>query len=245
MRSTRPGVRRDARVGRARGVSVVSLASMAWLASRASLTSLASLVAFASLAGCGYTSLHHGTPYGVRRLALVPFGEQQPLGMSPDLAHALALELAACGVELVPSRSDADGVLSGEVTNIMTLPSTVGSGVAAYGVRALVGATLNVGGRVVWTTAQWVADDYQPGSGGLEYSLATEANRREAVRRMAVAAAQQIRTALVLAAAQAPQPTSVTTSTTASAPTTTPTATRIAEPAPTPITAEGDHGSTH
>ncbi len=163
---------------------------------------LALLLLTLALAGCGYTSLQSGSPFGVRRLALVPFGEAQPAGLAPDLAQALALELAASGLEIAPSRATADGVLTGEILSVTTVPSSAAGGVLTYSIRVLLSARLTVGGKEPWKKEWWVAEDYLPGVGGtLEHTLATETNRREALRRVALLAAQQLRSALLLEAA--------------------------------------------
>src|SRR5687768_7898377 len=76
-----------------------------------------------SATGCGYGLMHGAAPFGAQRVAVVPFAEQQPIGMAPEMAGHLARLLAAGGVTLVLDQGEADAVLTGRIVAGNT-PST-------------------------------------------------------------------------------------------------------------------------
>jgi DNA polymerase III subunit delta len=69
------------------------------------------------LLGCGYRVVGASPPFGMARLAVLPFAENSPVGLSPGLAGALASELAASGVAITTDVTSADGVLRGLVAS--------------------------------------------------------------------------------------------------------------------------------
>lgn len=165
---------------------------------------LAPLVVLGS-AACAYSVVSSGAPFGVHRIAVVPFVEDEPVGLSADLGVALAERLAAGGVRIVPNRETADGVLTGRIISASTQRSpTVGAqtAVPAYGVTTRVEAVLSRGDAVVWRTQLVVREDFLASqTGGDTETLETEANRRRALHRIVEELARELHERLVVASA--------------------------------------------
>jgi outer membrane lipopolysaccharide assembly protein LptE/RlpB len=166
------------------------------------VTRLAPLWAL-GLAACAYNVVSGSAPFGARRIAVVPFVEDEPIGLSADLAAALAERLANDGVQVVSDRELADGVLTGRVVSASTQRSpAVGSqtAVPAYDVTTRVEAVLNRGDRVVWRAALSLREDFLASQTGTDTQiLATEANRRRALHRIVEQLARELHQRLVLA----------------------------------------------
>jgi len=162
------------------------------------------LLALVALGGCGYHLVNARAPFGLRRVAVVPFVEDEIAGISADLAQELATELGAMGVDLTADRGSADAVLAGHIVSARTYPIVSPKGILSYQVSVVVLATLTKASKEVWRSQIEAHDDFpptaQPASepGG---ALVTEASRRMALHRAAQRAAREIRERLVLAAA--------------------------------------------
>ena len=140
-----------------------------------------------------------GQPFGLHRIALVPFVEDVPVGIAGDLAADLAQEIGAHGVALSLDPAAADAVLTGRVLSAHTAPPPAAS-VPSYRVTLVVLATLHKSKEQIWSTQISIADDFLPGSVPDE-PLSTEANRREALRRLSREAARTLVAQLRRAAA--------------------------------------------
>jgi hypothetical protein len=145
--------------------------------------------------GCGYSVVQNRQPFGLTTIAVVPFAEDEAVGIAADLAQELSQQLAAGGTGLALSESGADGVLSGTVLAARTGNSPVsriGQMAPSSSLVVMLDVVLRSHGREVWRRTVNVADDYLPGGGYNTALLATETNRREALRRIAGEAARQI-----------------------------------------------------
>jgi hypothetical protein len=180
-----------------------------WSALVAAASALAAF-AGAALPGCGYKLVRPCAPFGASPVAVVPFLEDEPVGIAPDLAQALAELLAASGATLTNDRHAADAVLTGRVLTITTAPvANPSATIQMYRVTVTLLATLTRGKTELWRSQLTVSDDFLPATPAPlapTTELATEANRREALRRLARAAAQSLADQLRLASATAPAP---------------------------------------
>lgn len=163
-----------------------------------------------ALGSCGYRFVRSDKPFGVHYIAVVPFAEPEPVGIAPDLTHELARLLAAGGMVVIPNRSGAQAILSGEVLGFSASQSPIkspGENIPAYRVSISLKAHLvNVHGKTLWTTRVSAGEDYLAQGGRTpETVLVTEANRRRAIKRLAETTARRIHEELILAGA-APQP---------------------------------------
>lgn len=154
--------------------------------------------------GCGYQLVQTQAPFGAARIRVEPFAESVPLGLTADLTRALAERLADGGVRVT---SDLDAaVLRGEIASAHSAVSPtsagLGSRVTAYRLTITITATLaGADGESLWTGSTRLFEDFLPGdaaeTGDLE-TLATEANRRRALRRLAEQAAEDLHAQLVM-----------------------------------------------
>jgi hypothetical protein len=166
------------------------------------------LSVFVALTACGYQVLRADRPFGAARLTLIPFAEDVPVGLSPDLALALGRELAAQGVALTLDPAVADMKLSGRVVTSSTLRSPaagVGAPVPAYDIRVQILATLvDRAGKQLWATQVDASEGFLPSVTPSDNTLLeTEANRRRALLRLADTAAHAIVERLAVASAAA------------------------------------------
>jgi len=174
------------------------------------------IVVLADLTACGYQVLRGDRPFGASRVALVPFAEDVPVGLSPELASALAQQLAAEGMSIILDEQAADAVLSGRVVTSRTVQSPssgVGARVPAYDIRVKIVAWLNdKAGKELWRTEVELGEAFLPSirpSGEVDVNgtlkpndnvlLETEANRRRALLRLADVAARTITERLAIA----------------------------------------------
>ncbi len=159
----------------------------------------AALVAVSFTSACGYTLLRGDRPFGASAIMLLPFREAAPVGVSPLVTEALSARLLAEGVQLVRAADHADAVLSGEVVD-ETWRLSPGAQAQAYQVTLRIRAKL-VGkdGASKWESEVLVSDDFLTVSGGELDLLATEANRRRALVRMAERAAAELCEQMVMA----------------------------------------------
>lgn len=164
------------------------------------------ILLFLSLADCGYTLVRSASLFGASRVVVEPFTEEVPLGISADVTQALAAGLAAGGLRLTQDREAADAFIRGVVVRSRTATSPtsggLGSRVTAYRLNVSVRASLvSPAGKILWTGTTALFEDFLPGAGGEGQTLITEANRRRALRRLAVKAAEELRAQLLIQSA--------------------------------------------
>jgi hypothetical protein len=163
--------------------------------------------------GCGYHAVNTTQLYGFDTIAVVPFLEDVPAGLSSELASDLSARLAAGGLHVVGDESAAGAVLTGRVINATSAVSPVahfGGSVPAYDlIVSLVVDLVPQGQKPVWHRQFVVREDFLaaqpttlPASGSplppSDITLATEANRRRALARVAATASGEIVDALLL-----------------------------------------------
>ncbi len=154
-------------------------------------------------AGCGYQMIQADAPFGVRTLQLVPFVEEEPVGLAADLGAALAAALARGGVQLTGDRRTSDGQLTGTIVSENTYKASLEATVPAYEVQLVVHVELRRAGAVVWTTDVSASEAFLPATtdDADTQTLGTEVNRRKALARLAVRLADIIHERLVIASA--------------------------------------------
>lgn len=169
------------------------------------------LAAVLALVGhaCGYTVVQAGPPFGAERVAVVPFVEDEALGVAADLATELAQRLAGSGVALTTDRAGADAVLSGRIEPLGVGAAPVSSPsvpMTLFHLTLVANVTLTRGKAELWRARVVASDDYQaldPGSyaqlSGAD--LGSESRRREALRRASRSLARAIAEQLALASA--------------------------------------------
>jgi hypothetical protein len=152
--------------------------------------------------GCGYHVVSGAAPFGAHTLAVVPFAEQQPLGLAPEMAAHLGRLLAAGGVHLALDEAEADAVLTGTIVATHA-PSTTLKTVQIYTVGTLVHAELrDAHGARLWAGDVTLREDFLPTDPIQDIQpLVSETNRRTALRRLAERAAVAVHEALVVASA--------------------------------------------
>ncbi|MEZ4270126.1 MAG: LPS assembly lipoprotein LptE [Myxococcota bacterium] len=141
-------------------------------------------------------------PFGVKHLHIAGFQEDTPLGMAADLRRHLAQRLAQEGLILTPNRNEAQGILSGQLSHVVTRTDPTRSGVDAripsYEISMDVTAQLtDPQGATLWRFKQHFREDFLPGQSDdpddlSNLALITEDNRRQALRRLSQAAAREI-----------------------------------------------------
>lgn len=145
--------------------------------------------------GCAYSLLGSEAPYQVRRIAVIPFAENVAVGISADLASALATRLAAHGLHLTTDVKTADAILSGTVLSggSQGSPTPVGGVVGAYRLVANCVVTLTQpDGTVLWKSNFTFGEDFIAATDPLRPVLSTEANQRRAANRLAQSASYTI-----------------------------------------------------
>lgn len=163
-----------------------------------------------SAGGCGYAIVQTGPVFGAQEIAVVPFVEDEPVGIAGDLATALAERLAAAGITLTPSRDRAGAVLSGRIVAVGTSTAPISDPtlpITIYRVNLVVLATLTRGKQELWHTQVVLNDDFLPNLNNTEPAadLGTEANRRESLLRIIRSLAQSLTDQLRIAAAVTPE----------------------------------------
>ena len=149
--------------------------------------------------GCGYRVVSGERLFGAKQIAVQPFYEVQAVGMASEMSMHLTRLLAASGSQIVWSKTQAEAVLDGRIT-FNTTPSATRAGVQAYQVGALVHAELlDTQGTCLWAHDAAIKEDFLPVGGQDVQPLATEANRRAAIRRLAERSATLVHEALIVA----------------------------------------------
>ena len=153
------------------------------------------------IGGCGYYLVHLDAPFGVKTICVVPFVEEEPLGLSPALTAKLSTLLAAEGLVLTTDRSAADGVLTGRIVEAGTAGSATNTKqIQIYRFIAKIEAQLvDQDGTKLWQKTINLEESFLPNrEKGPSSALATDANRIMSLRRLAAEAARQLHTALVV-----------------------------------------------
>ncbi len=152
------------------------------------------LLAAVALSACGYQPLVTAAPFAAQRLVVLPFLEDDAVGLAPDLAQELSTLLARGGATLTVDRDAADAVVTGMITRVRA-EATPGltSLVSAYELTVEVSMRLVQKDATLFATTLSATDDYRASAADEPQSpLYTEANRREAVRRLAARLARQL-----------------------------------------------------
>ena len=168
------------------------------------MTRVAVFAMLATAAACGYQLLHGNRPFGLSRIAVPPFSEEVPLGLSPDLTQAVAERIGGSGIMLVSDPSAAEATLDGRVlasSTVLSPTSGVGARIPAYAIGVQIEVRLvTSAGRELWRTQISVDESFLPASTPSDTALLeTEANRRRALLRLAHEAAREIHEQLSLA----------------------------------------------
>jgi hypothetical protein len=158
-------------------------------------------------AACGYTVVRSRAPFGAGRIALLPFQEEAPVGLSADLSAALSQRLAAGGVQLSHDPNTADAVLGGTILSERTFASPVrdpAASIPAYTIMVRIRAHLLRRGETLWSAELEASETFLPSSSDTPKQtqlLETEANRRRALHRLAEQMARAIHEQLTLESA--------------------------------------------
>jgi len=139
--------------------------------------------------GCGYHFIDASAPYGVATMVVVPFQENEPVGLSQSLARELAILLAQRGVSIRTSSTERSGRLQGVITSSHVSPaptSSVDTSVPSYRLRITVKAHLTgPDGDSLWKKSYTLNDTFLSASGySPETALVTESQRRKAMFRL-------------------------------------------------------------
>lgn len=174
-------------------------------------------MALTAAAGCGYHVLATNQVYGMTAIAVVPFAEDMPVGLSTQLAYELSSRLAAGGLHVVTDESAASAILSGRVISAISSVSPVAqfnATVPAYDMTVTLTVELvPKNGKAIWKKRMVIREDFLAAgtiaSGTAtgpqaDPTLATEVNRRRALLRVAEQAAQDIVDALLIDSTTAP-----------------------------------------
>jgi len=154
-------------------------------------------------ASCGYRPLSSATPFNATSVTIIPFHENEPVGLSQSLANSLAIQLAQSGVALSKSLKPTGATLSGNIKSaaiVATPTSAVDSAIPSFQINLKLAVKFKDSkGRILWQKSYTLSDsflqdlDRQPDS-----VLVTESNRRVALTRLSQAAAQQIHSDLMI-----------------------------------------------
>ena len=150
---------------------------------------------------CGYHLVGYDSPLGIKTISVVPFVEEEPLGLSADLTAALCERLASEGLILTTNRAEADGVVVGRVYDARSASSASNTRqIQVFQLIAKVEAQLkDKRGQKVWSKTITLEESFLPyKQGGANGALGTDANRRLALRRFAKEAARRLHSAFVI-----------------------------------------------
>ena len=163
--------------------------------------SAATVLLLTLLAGaCGYRPVSLAHPFGAQSVAVMPFVEHPPVGISDVLAARLGAALRAGGARVATATVDADAVLEGEL-RVTSRPGTTLQAVQVYHVDGVIDARWRGrDGAVCWSGQVSASESFLPqGTPGLRQPAATETQRRMALQRLAEALALRLEHALVAA----------------------------------------------
>lgn len=167
---------------------------------RLGLWRLAAVLLGALQLQCGYRMLRSDAPFGASRIAVMPFVEQQPIGLTAELSHNLLQRLAQGGVDVVTDSRRAQAILTGTLS-LYTVPGATLQAVQLYNVDAVVHAELiDTQGQILWQQDVTVRESFlPPDPGQAPQPLTIESRRRVALARLAERAAHALHDALVVA----------------------------------------------
>jgi outer membrane lipopolysaccharide assembly protein LptE/RlpB len=171
---------------------------------RRTLGLAALLLLVTAVTGCGYTFLSTAAPFGRSTITVIPFREQEPVGISQSLAHHLALRLAQGGVSVQSSPSTSAATLSGKVISARVSPSpasAVDVSVPSYRVQVQLQVVLSDNqGTILWKRDYNLKDTFLAAKTAStpDSILVTEAYRRRTIERLAAESADQIYQDLIL-----------------------------------------------
>jgi len=148
-----------------------------------------------TLCSCGYSIVDTTHPFGKNRIAVMPFSEDVPLGISADLTQAVITQLASGGITIVSDTTTADAVLSGRVASASTQgsPTPIGGTVPSYRVTINIETILkDLKNEELWRSFVAAGEDFLTSTDPTHNLLATESNRRRAIIRLSETAAKAI-----------------------------------------------------
>ena len=163
------------------------------------------------LTGCGYRLLSSPTPFNASSVTIIPFHENEPVGLSPILANYLSLQLAQSGVALSNSSNDTGATLTGYIKSagiVATPTSALESAIPSFQINLKLTVKLeDAKGRTLWNKAYTLTDSFlQDLKREPESVLVTESNRRVALNRLAQLASEKICSDLMIAHSLRPPP---------------------------------------
>ncbi len=149
------------------------------------------------LTACGYRLLSSPTPFNASSVTIIPFHENEPVGLSPLLSNYLSLQLAKSGVALSNSTTDTGATLSGYIKSagiVATPTSALESAIPSFQISLKLAVKFeDAKGRILWNKSYTLTDSFlQDLKREPESVLVTESNRRVALNRLAQSAAEQI-----------------------------------------------------
>ena len=162
-------------------------------------------LALGHLSACGYGWVQRPAHLQQPCIAVLPFVERPPVGISLALAAALQRQLLSEGVTLCPQLEAAPARLDGTVAVLSQASITPrAGGVSAWQVTASLDAELRASDdRLLWRGQVQVREDYLPAAlpevGPAVQPILTENNRRTALLRLADSAAERLHERLMLA----------------------------------------------
>lgn len=132
-------------------------------------------------------------------IAVMPFAENEPNGLSAPLAQSLGHRLTSGGVRVSGASQKPAATLSGTV-HTGNAPSATLRGVQTYAVIADVHATLTgAQGELLWQRDFGLREEFLPTDPAQDIQpLVSEARRRTALMRLAERAARAVHDAMVL-----------------------------------------------
>ena len=153
--------------------------------------------------GCGYHILQAPAPFRQTHLCVHPYGENMPFGLAGELTHHVDRLLAMQGITLSRACHAEDALLSGLVVAATTgiSPNGIGIRISAYQLSASILSILRApNGDVLWQFQTDARENFLPPQNQVVFdALAIEANRRNALVRLAQNAAHTIVAQLIVA----------------------------------------------
>lgn len=159
------------------------------------------------LESCGYVLVRGNNLFGANTIAVIPFAEEEPVGLTTDLSHALTRLLSQHGMHVTHNQEHAQAILTGAIvsSSTRTSPVSIGARVPAYNIRITIHAWLaSPKGTKSWETRLTLEEGFlAAGSDTLPdaRTLRTESNRTRALLRVSERAARMIHEQLMLASA--------------------------------------------
>ena len=156
---------------------------------------------------CGYTFIQaHKIAHGTD-IAVLPFLEKEPIGITLELTEQLSTKLASGGMKLEQQEKMASLILTGEIAALTMGYVLTPERIVAYTLQTTIKSELiDQNKKILWSEEIQVQEDFPGDIGDLagalklpeNQSLALEEQRRRALRRLAVRAAEEIYQKLLL-----------------------------------------------